>query len=388
MAAVPVSCHHGIPAPQAAEAAGAKKACPTCAGLKEAWPSIVEAAEAAVTSPDAHTAAQNANAVLARLQAVETSGCPLWRRRAQEERAQLLDLLDMHSTLHAADGSATADAALEKRFWRLHNAACVEASKASAGGFAVWAEGKDLGEAERRQRYVVNLPFDAAAVDAQGTVGGKAQASSWTGLVLTPVLAPVAGRLGVLQGQGPRQDKLAQAYVQGAVRYAQAHHLGQVLFVNAAGGQVQSFATTVSAEAAPAQGMDLQYMELTDWSDGALVTPQRAAQLAVGIADRLTLQQGPSLLVVNCNAGLDRSGTLNALVQLVALTQQRLHEGVPKDQAVQEATASIDTVVAQLKSARAHAISSPARYAFLHAAFLAYAQSLTPVSAPAGGAAR
>jgi protein tyrosine phosphatase len=78
------------------------------------------------------------------------------------------------------------------------------------------------------------------------------------------------------------------------------------------------------------------------------------------------------MMVVNCNAGMDRSGTINVLVQLVLETRHNLAHGMSPEQARAKGFAAIPTIVHNIKMARPRAISSVPRYLFLYRAYAAY----------------
>lgn len=75
------------------------------------------------------------------------------------------------------------------------------------------------------------------------------------------------------------------------------------------------FVDVAAPQEARASLVELDYRDLADWQDGSVVTPEGAAGFALEIVNLLADTAGEILLVVNCNAGLDRSGTINALVQ-------------------------------------------------------------------------
>jgi hypothetical protein len=345
---------------------------------------LVRLSEAAIRDPDHGQATAQYHEAMALLDQQLASACPSWAEALRLQKAMLAEIFQHYATLHLAARSKHAAPALpsvpdaraiEAAFIALNDDACMAAPLRTFGSYRMWRLGQALPEALRRQRYAINLGTDSLLVDASGALGAKPAPASYTGLVLTPVHPAVAPHLTALQGQGPLHPDVARDYVAGATRFAAHRGLQRLVFVNAAGGQIPSFEPHV-AQISEA-GVHSTYLQLDGWADGALVTPARAAEAAQEILALLGLRRGPSLLVVNCNAGLDRSGTLNALVQLIAYTQELMAQGQGADAAIEQAVGAIGPTVARLKSARAHAISSAARYAFIYAALAAYADGLT-----------
>ena len=354
-----------------------------CTQDEATWSSLVRLSEAAIREPDHAQATAKVQGVMALLDQELALACPFWAEALRLQKDMLTEIFEHYVMLHRADRKnrvapalpPTLDgAAIEAAFIELNDQACLSAPLRTLGSYRVWQAGQALAPKLRRQRYAINLASDSLAVDASGALGAKPSYARYTGLVLTPVHPALRPQLTALQGQGPQHPQVAQDYVAGAHAYAARHTIRRVVFVNAAGGQIPSFGPQVAERRDGA--VSSTYLQLDGWADGTLVTPARAAQTAVDILKLLDLAHGPSLLVVNCNAGLDRSGTMNALVQLIAYTQQMMAEGQGAPQAMQEAFGAIGPTVARLKTARAHAISSAARYEFIHAALAAYADGL------------
>jgi hypothetical protein len=226
-----------------------------------------------------------------------------------------------------------------------------EAVKAS--GCTV-VEGLSPDSQQDNRRYVDNVAADARLVDTQGRLGVWAfDSTTFCNAVLThePAEAPPPSR-GFVQIQGPVTAQGLDALAATVFHYARRTQAEHVFFINMAGTQIAPYlknmgwaqgvqadvqqtefftgaqtATLAPRGTPPAKGLSASYIEYADWPDGLIVFPKRLAALAK--ASAATLHRHPKpLVVIGCNAGKDRSGLLNALLQLHLRWQ---HRGLPRD---------------------------------------------------------
>lgn len=250
---------------------------------------------------------------------------------------------------------------------RLHDSAWQDASLQVGRSWDAWRAQASVEEVPaRKQRYLINLATDHSLVPS----ASEAQDPHFAALVRVAPLAEVALKLAALQGQGPAHKADVETYVKAGVVEAEACGATQVLFVNVAAPQVPDFADAVR-QADPPAGLTLRYRDLLHWQDGTVVTPEGAARFAQELADDIEAAGGKTLLVVNCNAGLDRSGTVNALVQLVLAARQQRRAGRRDVEVTQVIMQRVPRAVAELKRARPNSISSFGRYVFVYRALAA-----------------
>lgn len=359
---------------------------PACAAVGAQIPAMLIRSESATRLMDRALFEAEIGAVERWLDAQPSGDCPALSGSLAYVRAMCGDLRRFFDMMHDADQPASADqtygnqsaAARLQAFVAMHDQAVARAPLDTLACWDAWRrEGDEVPEVQRVQRFLINAATDPFVVHEDGSVGTAQQANAYPPLVQTPALPELSERFVVLQGQGPRTADSAAHYAQTAMAFAVKQRVRHVWFVNVAGGQVPSFADAV-AQASRSTVVDANYIEYDGWRDGTLVTPATAAAFAVQLADAMAATEKRGLLVVNCNAGLDRSGTVNALVQLVLWSRQQLAAGQSKANVKAGGHDAIDVIVAHLKQARAHSISSPGRFLFLHQAFEAFIDGVPP----------
>jgi hypothetical protein len=337
-----------------------------CEAIHSQWPGIIAEAEALYREQTWEAAKARQQRLEAQLKALASQECPAWATPVAVQRALLRESSEIFAITHAADATksaldATTLAELTKAYYTLNDETCLWASTRLETAWAVYrSQDEATPRSERRQRYLTNLQTLEAFV----------------ALARTRVLAGLEGQLDCLQGQGPYGAEAAEKYVTAAIRYARKHAVDRVVFVNAAGGQVPSFAKQVEKGAEKAQTI-ATYTQYDGWKDGTLVQPPQAVAFTEKLIHRAFDPHKKTLLVINCNAGMDRSGTLNALTQLILATQRDLANGTSIADAVKQGFAAIPTAVRQIKQARPHAISSLARYTFIYGSYACYAKTLS-----------
>jgi hypothetical protein len=354
--------------------------------LAAVWPELVCASEAALRIPDAATFDATVKALRIRIERLYTGDCLMWEAHLKLQDAYLQEIKALHASVHAADVPAVwrppsivqrSVANLRETYEALHDAACVAGGlKVQAAGQMWCEESGDVAVVARQQRYLFNLSTNDRLVHLDGTVGGACSPDQFVALVAVQVHASLGDKVAMTQGQGPVTEHAKQRYLTAAVRYACQQNLTHILFVNAAegDGQIPSFAETIAAYE-PTPGLKLAYQGTIAWGDGQLVTPAGAASFAAEVAHAVRTAQGRTLLVINCNAGLDRSGITTILVQLMlSCAQGHLCRATP-DERIRWGFDQIPILVKELKRARPHAISSFGRYIFIHQAFAAYVDS-------------
>lgn len=357
-------------APQRASARG-----PGCAALAAAWPDRVVGVQQALRAVEKRRSVDEAHALERRL-AADARDCPDWAGPATVQRMLLREHHGLYAPTHGADVAASTSLPtsvgrtldqLWAEYVALGEQAWLTASLQVGRSWAAWCAQATVDDVPaRKQRYVFNLTPDDSL--ASGPTAGLDP--HFTALARVAPLPELQARLGVLQGQGPAGARAVADYIAASVREAAAQRADRVFFVNAAAPQVPSFAEGVG-RAGRNQGPALHYRDLLDWRDGSLVTPEGAATFARQVADELEAAPGKSLLVVNCNAGLDRSGTINALVQGILAARQQRRAGSEALDVVREGMAHVPQLVGALKRARPASISSYARYVFVYRALAA-----------------
>ena len=162
------------------------------------------------------------------------------------------------------------------------------------------------------QRYFVNFGTDDHLVNRKGVVG-PTRAADFVNLVETGD----GPKLATLQGQGPKTGQRT-SYAFAAANYAKRHQCARVYFLNCAidRGQVPSFEQAVQKVAQRA-GVTMSYDQVERWEDSSLPSDATPIINAVDrVVDWVHSQTSRALVVYNCHAGMDRSGIVNALVQL------------------------------------------------------------------------
>ena len=353
-----------------------------CLAISSSWPGIIAKTEAAFRTHQKADYEAGKRRLDAWFDAQAAEGCPPWPMALAVQRAMLDEFAGLFDITRSADihpsQVAGRDVAqIGDEYLKLNDEACVRASTRMETAWRVYlAEDKTTRPSKRRQRYVTNLQTDASVVQLDGRLGAPLRATEhFVALAHTEVLSGLSGQLDSLQGQGPYGAKAARDYVAAARHYAGQHAVERTVFVNAAGGQVPSFAKQVTSSATNAAG-GATYVQYDGWKDGCLVTPKQAADFTEKLVRQSFDPHKKTLLVVNCNAGLDRSGTINALAQLMVTTRTDLTAGMTVDQAVERGFAAIPKVVWQLKQARPHSISSVGRYIFIYESYASYAEAL------------
>jgi hypothetical protein len=160
-------------------------------------------------------------------------------------------------------------------------------------------------------RTVDNWPQDACLIGARGGLGETFDPGLFYNVVLTPQPQPGAVPGLFALGQGPKSPAQATRYLEGLARFAQRRGLTRLLVVNVAASQVPDFRTAV-ADVGQALGLETHYVQSSAWDDGHFVPMQVALDLACSLADWVERSPQGALIAVNCNAGLDRSGIVNA----------------------------------------------------------------------------
>lgn len=359
---------------------------PACAAIGAQIPAMLIRSESAARLTERTLFEAEVSAVERWLDAQSVDVCPALSGSLAFVRAMCGDLRHFYAMLHDADQKAPPTDAVGKPTWAaglqtfvaMHDQAVARAPLDTLTCWDAWRrEGDDVPESQRAQRYLINSGTDPFVLHQDGSVGTAQQADAYVPLVHTPALPELTDRFVALQGQGPRTADSAAQYTQNAMAFAVKQHARHVWFVNVAGGQVPSFADAV-ATASRSTVVDANYIEFDGWRDGMLVTPATASAFAAQVADAMAATGKRGLLVVNCNAGLDRSGTTNVLVQLILWSRPQLAAGRSKAEVAARGHDAIDVIVQHLKQARAHSISSPGRYLFLHEAYQAFIDGVPP----------
>lgn len=377
------ACAHAPPAPAFVA--------DTCAQVQQAWPRIVADTEGSMRAPNEAAFRVALAKIESELADPMFEGCPARASEIAMQRATVGEFAHVYAIGHLADDGADAAGpfggiakdTLTSNYVQMHDQACIDASPHMDVAWQAWsAQDANVSKDVRKQRYLSNLERDEYLVHADGSLGGATDLQNFVALVKTPVLEELSPAYSSMQGQGPMVAQEANNYVGAAMRYAAHHHIDKVAFVNTAGGQVPSFEAQVAA-LSQSTGVHGIYLQYDGWRDGTLVTPRDAAVYAARVAEELDPARGgakgsSTLLVVNCNAGMDRSGTINALVQLVLQAQHNLAHGMDPRDARAQGFASIPAIVHNIKEARPRAISSIGRYLFIYQAYDAYWQWQQP----------
>ena len=220
-----------------------------------------------------------------------------------------------------------------------------------------------LTQGDDRQRHDINLGTDAYLVDTRGNVGMSLRCRPDSAVDLTlgnfhnVVLTSDTPRMTTLLAQGPKGAEQVHGLLSAAMNLARRSGCSYVDFYNLSEDKVPSFGQHVRAAQATAGDLTLRYDSIW-WPDGE-VPNSRAARapivdFAKNIGDAVLARPGKTLAVFNCHMGLDRSGIVNAWVQL----------RVDFPAAVNRAVA-VAQVGLRIKSARHHALSTLPRYALV-----------------------
>lgn len=348
---------------------------PDCLALEQRWSDIVAEVQHTMRIDSREQFVSSAKVLDGQLE-VEQARCPAWKGPLTVQRTLLREFDGLYAPTHAADTATEAPlpasvgrslTGLQAEYARLHDSAWQDASLQVGRSWDAWrAQASVEVVPARKQRYLINLATDRSLVP----FSSKPQDPHFAALVRVAPLAEVAPKLGALQGQGPAHAADVEVYVKAGVAEAEACGATQVLFVNVAAPQVPDFSDGIRQVAAPA-GLTLRYRDLLHWQDGTAGTPEGTARFARELVDDIESTGGKTLLVVNCNAGLDRSGTTNALVQLVLAARQERRAGKRDGEVTHSAMQRVPRAVVELKRARPSSISSFGRYVFVHRALAA-----------------
>ena len=202
---------------------------------------------------------------------------------------------------------------------------------------------------EDAQRALVNAGSDACLVSAvTGEVGMHLDDAFRSEDFVNIVRTSHSDRLITLLGQGPKTPEQVEKHLAASTKHALMEGCEHVCFVNVSLDKVPCFGAAVQAHEVP--GLTLEYRSLP-WNDGDVFdTPERRrplVEMVQGLAKQICGRAGKTLVLANCHIGMDRSAMTLALTQL-AVDHDNAHDAVLP-------------VIANIKAARPHAVSTPPR---------------------------